>query len=232
MSAANGTVLIVEDDSTLRRTLHTTLAALDFDIGEAGAGEEALRRLCMIDYEVVLLDMNMPGLDGIETCRRIRRSYPRLPILMLTVRDSEDDKVHALESGADDYITKPFQIRELVARVRSAVRRYRAPQVPKEEPIVVGLLTLDLVRRRVQKAGAPIHLTPREFKALRFLMENAGKPLTYDMLLTTLWGPGFSERRENLRVMISNLRAKLEDDATNPEYLLTESYIGYRFRDK
>jgi two-component system KDP operon response regulator KdpE len=232
MSAANGTVLIVEDDSTLRRTLHTTLAALDFDIGEAGAGEEALRRLCMIDYEVVLLDMNMPGLDGIETCRRIRRSYPRLPILMLTVRDSEDDKVHALESGADDYITKPFQIRELVARVRSAVRRYRAPQVPKEEPIVVGLLTLDLVRRRVQKAGAPIHLTPREFNALRFLMENAGKPLTYDMLLTTLWGPGFSERRENLRVMISNLRAKLEDDATNPEYLLTESYIGYRFRDK
>jgi two-component system, OmpR family, KDP operon response regulator KdpE len=232
MSAVNGTVLIVEDDSTLRRTLHTTLAVLDFDIGEAATGEEALRRLCMIDYEVVLLDTNMPGLDGIETCRRIRRSYPRLPILMLTVRDSEDDKVHALESGADDYITKPFQVRELVARVRSAIRRYRAPQVPKEEPLVVGLVTLDLVRRRVLKAGVPIHLTPREFNALRFLMENAGKPLTYDMLLTTLWGPGFSERRENLRVMVSNLRAKLEDDSANPEYLLTESYIGYRFRDK
>jgi two-component system, OmpR family, KDP operon response regulator KdpE len=216
----------------LRRTLHTTLAALDFDIGEAGTGEEALRRLCMIDYEVVLLDTNMPGLDGIETCRRIRRSYPRLPILMLTVRDSEDEKVHALESGADDYITKPFQIRELVARVRSAIRRYRAPQVPTEEPLVVGLVTLDLVRRRVQKAGVPIHLTPREFNALRFLMKNAGKSLTHDTLLAELWGPEFSERRENLGVMISNLRAKLEDDAANPEYLLTESYIGYRFRDR
>jgi two-component system KDP operon response regulator KdpE len=232
MSAENGTVLIVEDDYSLRRTLHTTLAALNFDIGEAGTGEEALRRLRMVDYDVVLLDINMPGFDGIETCRRIRRSYARLPILMLTVRDSEEDKVQALESGADDYITKPFQMRELTARIRSAIRRFHAPGVPREEPLVVGLITLDHVRRRVDKAGVLIRLTPREFDALRLLMENAGKPLTHGMLLTALWGPEFTDRRENLRVLISNLRGKLEDDPANPEYLLTDSSIGYRFRDK
>jgi len=232
MSLGNGTVLIVEDDLSLRRTLHTTLAALDFEIGEAGTGEEALRRLRMIDYEVVLLDMNMPGLDGIETCRRIRRSFTRLPILMLTVCDGEDDKVQALESGADDYITKPFQMRELTARIRSAIRRYRAPEVPPEEPLEIGSISLDLVRRRVEKAGTPIRLTVREFNALQILMENAGKPLTYGRLLAALWGPEFGERRENLRVLISNLRAKLEDDAACPEYLLTDSSLGYRFRDK
>lgn len=232
MSEANGTVLIVEDDPSLRRTLRTTLAALDFDVGEAGTGEDALRRLRMVDYEVVLLDMNMPGLDGVETCRQIRRFFTRLPILMLTVRDGEDDKVHALESGADDYITKPFQMREITARIRSAIRRYRAPEVPPEEALVIGSITLDVVRRRVEKAGDPIHLTVREFNCLQILMENAGKPLTHGRLLATLWGPEFGERRENLRVLISNLRAKLEDDAANPEYLLTDSSIGYRFRDK
>lgn len=232
MNAANGTVLIVEDDLSLRRTLHTTLAALGFDIGEAGTGEEALRRLRMIDYEVVLLDMNMPGLDGIETCRNIRRIYTRLPILMLTVRDGEDDKVQALESGADDYITKPFQMRELTARIRSAVRRFRAPLVPAGDTLLVGSIMLDLGRRRVEKAGALIRLTPREFSALHFLMENAGKPLTYGTLLVHLWGPESGGSRESLRVLISNLRAKLEDDPGKPEYLLTDSYIGYRFRDK
>jgi len=232
MSAINGTVLIVEDDSPLRRTLHTTLAALDFDIGEASTGEEALRRLRMVDYELVLLDMNMPGLDGIETCRRIRRSYSRLPILMLTVRDSEDDKVRALESGADDYITKPFQIGELTARIRSAIRRFRAPEVPPEEPLRIGLITLDPNRRTVDKAGAQIHLTPREFGALRYLMENAGKPLTYGALTTALWRSEFGGSRESLRVLISNMRAKLEDDAANPEYLLTDTQVGYRFRDR
>jgi two-component system KDP operon response regulator KdpE len=150
---------------------------------------------------------------------------------MLTVRDGEDDKVQALESGADDYITKPFQMRELTARIRSAVRRYRALEAPQEGPLAVGLITLDTARRKVEKAGTTIHLTPREFNALRLFMENAGRPLTYGTLLASIWGPEFSDRRENLRVLVSNLRAKLEDDAANPEYLLTESYIGYRFRE-
>jgi two-component system, OmpR family, KDP operon response regulator KdpE len=231
MSAENGTVLIVEDDASLRRTLHTTLAALGFDIGEAGTGEEAMRRLRMVDYELVLLDMNMPGLGGIETCRQIRGSFTRLPILMLTVRDGEEDKVQALESGADDYITKPFRIRELTARIRSAIRRYRAPEAPPGESLVVGQVTLDPSGQRVERAGVPIRLTQREFSALKYLMENAGKPLTYGMMSTFLWGSGASEHRDRLRGVICNIRRKLEEDAANPQYLLTDSYIGYRFRD-
>jgi two-component system KDP operon response regulator KdpE len=232
MNEVHGRVLIVEDDFPLRRTLRTTLTALGFDIGEASTGEEALTRLRMVDYEVVLLDMNMPGMGGIEACVRIRRSHTRLPILMLTVRDSEDDKVHALESGADDYITKPFQLRELAARIRSAIRRYRAPETPREESLAVGSITLDPVRRIVEKSGTQIHLTPREFSTLRLLMENAGKPLTHSKLLTTLWGAEYGEHREYLRVLVNNLRKKLEADPANPEYLLTDSYIGYRFKDK
>lgn len=232
MNDVHGTVLIVEDDSSLRRILRTTLTGLGFDVGEAGTGEEAMTRLRMVGYEVVLLDMNMPGMGGIETCRHIRRLYTRLPILMLTVRDSEDDKVHALESGADDYITKPFQMRELSARIGSAIRRYRAPEAPAEEPITVGLITLDPVRRKIEKSGTAVHLTPREFSVLRLLMENAGKPLPHVKLLTTVWGAEYSENREYLRVLMNNLRKKLETDPANPEYLLTDSYIGYRFRDK
>jgi two-component system, OmpR family, KDP operon response regulator KdpE len=232
MNENHGTVLIVEDDLSLRRTLRTALTALGFDIGEAGTGEEALMRLRMVDYEVVLLDLNMPGMGGIEACHGIRRFHARLPILMLTVRDSEDDKVLALESGADDYITKPFQIRELTARIRSAVRRFRAPDVRVEEVIEVGSISLDPVRRRVTKAEVQVHLTPREFQVLHLLMENAGKPLPHVKLLTTVWGAEFSENREYLRVLMSSLRKKLEADPSNPEYLLTDSYIGYRFRDK
>jgi two-component system KDP operon response regulator KdpE len=231
MSEVQGTVLIVEDDLSLRRILRTTLTAQGFDVGEAGTGEEALLRLRMVDYEVILLDMNMPGMGGIETCRHIRLSYTRLPILMLTVRDSEDDKVYALNSGADDYITKPFQMRELTARVSSAIRRFRAPETPKEEPLTVGPITLDPARRNVTKASIPVHLTPREFDVLRLLMENAGKPLPHVKLLATVWGPEYSEHREYLRVLMNNLRKKLESDPANPEYLLTDSYIGYRFRD-
>jgi len=232
MSEVYGTVLIVEDDASLRRTLRTTLTALSFDVGEAGTGEEALVRLRMVDYEVVLLDLNMPGMGGIETCRAIRLTYPRLPILVLTVRDSEDDKVLALESGADDYITKPFQMRELTARIRSAIRRYRAPESNNEAPLEVGQITLDPVRRRVTKGDLQIHLTPREFHVLQLLMENAGKPLPHMKLLTAVWGEEFSENREYLRVLMSTLRKKLEADPANPEYLLTDSYVGYRFRDK
>ncbi len=132
MDAPQDKVLIVEDDIALRRSLRSALGIVGFDIGEAGNGEEALMRLRMIDYDAVLLDINMPGMGGMETCSRISRIFTRLPILMLTVRGGEDDKIQALESGADDYITKPFQVRELTARLRAAVRRYHAPEVPAE----------------------------------------------------------------------------------------------------
>jgi two-component system, OmpR family, KDP operon response regulator KdpE len=231
MSEPHGKVLIVEDDTSLCHALRTTLTALGFDTGEAGTGEDALTRLTGSEFEVVLLDMNMPGMGGIEACKRIRSSYTRLPILMLTVRDGEDDKVQALDSGADDYITKPFQMRELTARIRSAVRRYRAPQSPAPNQIKVGAIKLDLARRRVEKAGVPVHLTPREFNVLKLLMENAGMPLSHATLLQTLRGEEQSQNREYLRVMMNNLRKKLEKDPANPVYVLTESCIGYRFKE-
>jgi two-component system, OmpR family, KDP operon response regulator KdpE len=231
MSDSQGKLLIVEDDSALRRSLRTTLGVLGFDIAEASNGEEALVQLRTVDCEAVLLDINMPGIGGIETCRRIRRIFTRLPILMLTVRDDEDDKVEALEVGADDYVTKPFQIRELTARIRASIRRYRAPETPAEMAILHGPIMLDPVRRRVERSGVEVHLTPREFDALHFLMSHAGRPVTHARLLAALRGPGFGNERAYLRVLIGQLRKKLEDDAANPVYLLTDSYIGYRFHE-
>lgn len=227
----NGRILIVEDDTVFRRVLRTTLNALEFDIGEASNGEEALTRLRMVDYEAVLLDINMPGMGGIETCRRIRRAFTRLPIVMLTVRDGEDDKVEALDAGADDYVTKPFQIRELTARLRSAIRRVRAPATPSGAPLIIGEITLDPVRHRVENAGEEIHLTPREFDLLQILMETAGRPVTHARLNSVLRGPGYGDEREYVRVLVSQLRKKLETDSSQPDYLLTENSIGYRFRD-
>jgi two-component system KDP operon response regulator KdpE len=231
MNESQGRLLIVEDDSALRRSLRTTLGVLGFDVTEASNGEDALARLRMVDYEAVLLDINMPGIGGIETCRRIRQIFTRLPILMLTVRDSEDDKVEALEVGADDYVTKPFQTRELTARIRAAIRRFRAPERPAEMAIINGRIMLDPVRRRVERAGVEVHLTPREFDALHFLMTHAGRPVSHTRLLAVLRGPGFGDERSYLRVLIGHLRKKLEDDPANPTYLLTDSYIGYRFRE-
>jgi two-component system, OmpR family, KDP operon response regulator KdpE len=224
-----GVVLIVEDDIALRRTLRTTLDALGFEVGEASNGEEALMRLRMVDYEAVLLDINMQGIGGIEACRRIRRAFTRLPIIMLTVRDAEDDKVEALDAGADDYITKPFQMRELTARVRSAIRRFRAPEVPSEMPIAIGAIVLDPVRRRVERWGVEVRLTPREFDALHFLMEHAGRPVAHTRLLVALRGPGYGDDREYLRVLIGQLRKKLEENPAKPTYILTDSHVGYRF---
>src|SRR5271170_7855238 len=231
MDDSQGRLLIVEDDSALRRSLRTTLDVLGFDVGEASNGEDGLVRLRMVDYEAVLLDINMPGIGGIETCRRIRRVYTKMPILMLTVRDSEDDKVEALEAGADDYVTKPFQTRELTARIRAAVRRFRAPETPAEMPISNGAIMLDPVRRRVERAGVEVHVTPREFDAVQLLMTHAGRPITHARLLCALRGSGFGNERAYLRVLIGQIRKKLEDDATNPIYILTDSYVGYRFRE-
>jgi two-component system KDP operon response regulator KdpE len=224
-------VLVVEDDAGIRQSLIETLTALGFMIGQASTGEEALLRLRMIDYDAVLLDINMSGMGGIAACRIISQNYPRLPVVMLTVRDEEDDKVEALDAGADDYVTKPFQIRELTARLRAAIRRSKASEVPSDSPIVIGSLVLDPGRRRVEKMGQEIHLTPKEFSMLRYLMERAGRPVPHNRLLTSVWGPEYGNEREYLRVLISQLRKKIEADPAQPAYILTESYIGYRFRE-
>jgi two-component system, OmpR family, KDP operon response regulator KdpE len=170
-----GKVLLVDDDASIRRALHTTLSALGFEIEEASAGEQAISFVRSERYDAVLLDINMPGMGGIEACRTLRRLAAGLPILMLTVRDSEDDKIDALDAGADDFITKPFHVGELTARVRSAVRRSRVAQGESEMLITIGEIELDRERRLVKKSGAIVHLTPKEFDLLYCLMSRAGQ---------------------------------------------------------
>jgi two-component system KDP operon response regulator KdpE len=224
-------VLVVEDDGGIRQSLFETLGALGFMVGEAGTGEEALLRLRMVTYDAVLLDINMPGMGGMETCRRIFQAYPRLPIIMLTVRDDEEDKVEALDAGAHDYVTKPFQVRELTARLRAAIRSSKTTEAPSDSLIAIGDLVLHPSRHRIEKLGQEIHLTPKEFEMMHYLMERAGRPVPHHRLLTSIWGPEYGNEREYLRVLINQLRKKIEDDPARPSYILTESHVGYRFRD-
>jgi len=231
IAASQGVILIVDDDASVRRALHTTLQTLGFSTSEASGGEQALVLARAIPYDVVLLDFNMPGMDGLETCRQLRRLLPRIAILMLTVRDGEEDKVQALEAGADDYVTKPFHIRELTARVRAAVRRAQAQGDNANTTIRVGDLELDPARREIHKSGNFIHLTPKEFDLLHYLMAHAGLPITHGRLLNAVWGPEYGDEVEYLRTFVRQLRKKIEDDPGNPRYLLTHVQIGYRFRE-
>ncbi|MGA2277177.1 MAG: response regulator transcription factor [Terracidiphilus sp.] len=224
-------ILVVDDESAIRRALRPPLIELGFQVAEASRGEEALQLLRASVYDVVLLDVNMPGIGGIETLRRIRTFAPRLPVLILTVRDQEEDKVEALELGADDYVTKPFSTRELIARIRSAVRRVRAPARAEDAPIEIGELRLEPVKRVVTKRGLPVHLTRKEFDILHCLMSRAGRVVTYARLLTAVWGADCREEVEYLRTFVRQLRKKIEDDPANPVYLLTDVYVGYRFAD-
>lgn len=224
-------ILVVDDESAIRRALRPPLTELGFQVVEAVRGEEALQLLRASAHDVVLLDVNMPGIGGIETLKRIRAFAPRLPVLMLTVRDSEDDKVAALEQGADDYVTKPFGMRELIARIRAALRRVRAPARPQDAPIEIGVIRLMPTQRRLTKRGQPVHLTRKEFGILYCLMSRAGQAVTSADLLTAVWGAEYREEVEYLRTFVRQLRKKIEDDASKPVYLLTDVYVGYRFVD-
>ncbi len=224
-------VLVVDDEPAIRRAIRPPLMELGFQVAEASRGEEALQALRSGAHDVVLLDINMPGIGGIETLKRIRSFAPRLPVLMLTVRDDEEDKVEALELGADDYVTKPFSTRELIARIRSAVRRVRAPARPEDAPIEIGEIRLEPAKRTVTKRGAPVRLTRKEFDILYCLMSRSGRVVTYAKLLTAVWGAESREEVEYLRTFVRQLRKKIEDDPSNPLYLLTDVYVGYRFAD-
>ncbi|MGD0293472.1 MAG: response regulator transcription factor [Terracidiphilus sp.] len=224
-------ILLVDDESAIRRALRPPLTELGFQVVDVSRGEEALQMLRAGGFDVVLLDVNMPGIGGIETLRRIRAFAPRLPVLMLTVRDAEEEKVEALELGADDYVTKPFSMRELIARIRTAVRRVRAPARAEDAPIKIGELRLDPVKRKVAKRGQPVHLTRKEFDILLCLMSRAGRVVTYSRLLTEVWGADCREEVEYLRTFVRQLRKKIENDPANPVYLLTDAYVGYRFAD-
>lgn len=226
----SGRILVVDDDAPVRRALHITLQTLGFHTSEAASGEEALMLVSTASYDVVLLDVNLPGMDGRETCRQLRQLLPRVAILMLTVRDSEDDKVQALEAGADDYVTKPFHIRELTARVRAAIRRAQALDDNASAIIRIDDIHLDPARREVHKAGNFIYLTPKEFDLLHYLMAHAGLPVTHGRLLNAVWGAEYGDEVEYLRTFIRQLRKKIEDSPGTPKYLLTDIQIGYRFR--
>jgi two-component system, OmpR family, KDP operon response regulator KdpE len=230
VNGESGSLLIVDDERSIRLSLRTILTNFGFEIVEAARGEEALSLVRTAHFDAVLLDINMPGIGGIEVCRQMRRHSPRLPILMLTVQGGEDRKVEALDAGADDYITKPFQLRELTARLRAAVRRNQAPDHPGIA-IQIGDVLLDPDRHVVEKSGRSVHLTPKQFELLHFLMSNAGRPIPHAKLLKSVWGNEYGNELEYLRTFIRQIRVKIEDDPANPKYLLTDSHLGYRFSD-
>jgi two-component system, OmpR family, KDP operon response regulator KdpE len=220
------TILVVDDEPQIRRVLRATLSAQGYSIVEAHNGSEALERFRTAKPDLVLLDMNMPVLDGLETCRELR-SGSDVPIIMLTVRSAEKDKVRALDAGADDYVVKPFGIQELLARIRAALRR--AAQDEASFAVSSKELSIDLAKRLVLVRGKPLHLTPKEFDLLRELVLHHGKPISHRRLLQAVWGPDYGEETEYLRVVINQLRKKLESQPTKPKFIRTEPWIGYRF---
>ena len=225
MSSAK--ILIVDDAQQVRRVLRTALSAEGYTIFEAGTGEEALESVRQSTPDAILLDVNMPGIGGLETCREIRRTMD-IPILMLTVRNAERDKVMALDAGADDYVVKPFSMAELLARIRVALRR-RQP-LEKVTSFSTKDFAVDFETRQVTVKGRDVHLTPKEFELLRHLISNAGKPITHRRLLQAVWGPDYGDEPEYLRVMINQLRKKIESDPGRPKLILTEPWVGYRFQ--
>ncbi|WP_306533787.1 response regulator [Geobacter sp.] len=220
-------VLVVDDEAAIRRFLRTVLDAEEFSLHLAETGHAALAAAAAVRPDLILLDLGLPDMDGVEVIRRIREWSP-VPIIVLSVREREDDKVHALDAGADDYLTKPFGIAELLARMRVVLRR-SIQQAP--EPVYrIGGLEVDLPRRRVTVEGAEVQLTPTEYELLRLLVVHAGKVLTHSQILRQIWGVAYVEQPHVLRVNISNLRHKIEPDPSRPRYILTEPGVGYRLR--
>ncbi len=224
-------VLVVDDEPALRKVFRTSLASSGFVIVEARSGEEGVEILPQHPFDLVLLDMNMPGIGGVEACREIRALAPKVGILMVTVRDSEHDMVRALEAGADDYVTKPVRFRELVARMRAVLRRLDVVSATEPAVIRVADLEIDVERHVVRKAGDVVHLTPTEFELLALLMRNRGVPVTHAKLLRSIWGPEYGTELDYLRSFVRTLRKKIEDDPARPAYILTEPWVGYRFSD-
>ena len=223
-----GKILVVDDDPQIRRVMRATLSGQHYEVLEARNGEEALARFRETLPDLVLLDMNMPGMGGLETCRSLRVGS-EAPIIILSVRNSEKDKVAALDAGADDYVTKPFGMEELLARIRAALRR--APAGPEGGPhaFAAGDLEIDFDARRVRVAAREVRLTPKEFELLRYLVAHAGKPVPHRELLQAVWGPDYGDETEYLRVFINQLRKKIEADPGKPRYVVTEPWVGYRF---
>ena len=221
-------VLIIEDEPPIRRFLRASLPGHGYQVIEAATGEEGVLLAAMQRPAVIILDLGLPDLDGLEVTKRLRE-WSQTPIIVLSARGREDDKIAALDAGADDYLTKPFGMGELLARLRVALRHAaRGPGAPAEPEFRVGALRVDLVRRQVWLADAEVHLTPNEYKLLTTLVQHAGKVLTHRHLLRAVWGVGYAEETQYLRVYMRQLRHKLETEPSRPRYLLTEPGVGYR----
>ena len=223
-----GRVLVVDDEPQIRRVLRATLTAKGYEVVDARSGEEALEALRDSRFNLVLLDINMPGIGGLQTCREIRASS-EIAIIMLTVHNAEADKVAALDAGADDYVTKPFSTPELLARIRAALRRQPSAGEGAPESIVIEEVEIKLATRRVVVQGRESRLTPKEFDLLQYLLANPNAAIPHTRLLQAVWGPDYGDQVEYLRVFVNQLRKKIEPDPAHPKFLLTEPWVGYRF---
>ncbi|MBI4903351.1 MAG: response regulator transcription factor [Acidobacteria bacterium] len=223
-----GRILIVDDDPQIRRVLKMTLSAEGYEVESARNGEDAQETLRVMHFDLLLLDMNMPGSGGLETCRAVR-SGSEIPIIMLTVRNTEQDKVVALDAGADDFVAKPFSTAELLARIRAALRRAPVPPEGGPERMQVGDVEIDFRGRKVIANGAVVRLTPKEFDLLRYFTLHPDRAIPHRELLQAVWGPDYGDQVEYLRVFIKQLRQKIEAKPDKPVHILTEPWVGYRF---
>jgi two-component system, OmpR family, KDP operon response regulator KdpE len=223
-----GRILVVDDDPQIRRVMRVTLTGQGYEVDDARSGDAALEKLREPRFDLVLLDMNMPGTGGIDTCREIR-AQSEIAVIMLTVRDSDEDKVAALDAGADDYVTKPYNAPELLARIRAALRRTPSAHGPSGL-IRLGSVEVDFDTRQVLSRGRRVRLTPKEFELLRYLVSHANKVTTHRELLQAVWGPDYGDQVDYLRVFVNQLRKKIESDPSNPRILLTEPWVGYRLQ--
>ena len=223
-----GRILVVDDEPQIRRIMRTALTGAGYEVDDAKTGEEALDKLRNYHPDLVLLDMNMPGMGGLAACREIRAGTG-VGIIMLTVRNTEADKVEALDAGADDFVNKPFSTPELLARIRAALRR--VPASPQSSPtrIRVGKLVIDFAGRTAFNGAHTSHLTPKELDLVRYLTTHANEAVAHRELLQAVWGPDYGDQVDYLRVFIRNLRKKIESDPDHPEFVTTEPWVGYRF---
>jgi len=225
MSAAR--ILVVDDDPQIRRVMRVTLTGQGYEVDDVKSGEAALEKIRDERFDLILLDMNMPGIGGLDTCRAIR-SQSEIAIIMLTVRDSDQDKVDALDAGADDYITKPYNPPELLARIRAALRRTPWTHGPTGK-LKLERVEVDFDTREVTAKGRRLRLTPKEFELLRYFVSHANKVLSHRELLQAVWGPDYGDQVDYLRVFVNQLRKKIEANPSTPTHLLTEPWVGYRF---
>jgi two-component system, OmpR family, KDP operon response regulator KdpE len=228
----NPTILLIEDDAQIRRFLRASLVTQGYDLLEAETGKEGLALAASRVPDVVLLDLGLPDMEGLEVIRQLR-AWSGVPIIVLSARGQERDKVANLDAGADDYLTKPFGVGELLARMRVALRKSLPAEENQPEPAyALGTIKVDFGRRLVFRGQEEVHLTPIEYKLLAVLIKHRGKVVTHRQLLKEVWGPSYTEQNPYLRIFILNLRRKLETDPTRPQYLLTEPGVGYRLRDE